>query len=196
MKKYDIVLIERPVTLTFEDFISLSHFIHTDVILLDIQSSIVESCAMGVITAEAAELLNYQYDNLKEFIDNILSDMNNETADNTYYYKENNQVFTMLLTRNLPKPNTKTIRVQLNFTDLNQELIELTVPDSITDDTIKDVLHITNTYLFDINAYQGNPSTKILLDEICSKHPWSYQIITPDILWCDNDPYTVKDKEV
>lgn len=187
MKNYDIILLERPDALSFNDLLSLTSFIHTDVVLLDIQSDKVESYAMGVITAEAAEQLNYDFDNLKKFVQNILNDMKNETPDSIYHYKENEQTFTMLLTRNLPTPNTKTINLQITFTDLKQDIVQLTIPENTKDEAIKYALHITNEYLFDIDAYQGNPSTEILMNEICSKHPWSYQILKPDITWCDND---------
>ena len=49
-----------------------------------------ECSAMGFITVEAADSLGYDYERsgLHDFVANILDDMNNETEDCTYEFKD------------------------------------------------------------------------------------------------------------
>ena len=55
---------------------------------LELEPDFVESSAMGFITPEAAEALEYEYQTgLREFVANILDDMGNESEDGTYEYK-------------------------------------------------------------------------------------------------------------
>lgn len=95
---YDIVLIEKPGC----DGITLAEIKQIFPMLKDAEAFPIEleakehECsAMGFITPNAAEQLNYEYDALRTFVANILDDMANETPDNTYSY----QNLTIYLTR-------------------------------------------------------------------------------------------------
>ena len=55
---------------------------------LELEPDFVESSAMGFITPEAAKALEYEYQTgLREFVVNILDDMENESEAGTYEYK-------------------------------------------------------------------------------------------------------------
>lgn len=95
---YDIVLIEKPGC----DGITLAEIKQIFPMLKDAEAFPIEleakehECsAMGFITPNAAEQLEYEYDALRTFVTNILDDMTNETPDNTYSY----QNLTIYLTR-------------------------------------------------------------------------------------------------
>lgn len=95
---YDIVLIEKPgcdgITLTEikQIFPMLKD---AEAFPIELEAKEHECSAMGFITPNAAEQLNYEYDALRTFVANILDDMSNETPDNTYSY----QNLTIYLTR-------------------------------------------------------------------------------------------------
>lgn len=95
---YDIVLIEKPGC----DGITLAEIKQIFPMLKDTEAFPIEleakehACsAMGFITPNAADQLNYEYNALRTFVANILDDMANETPDNTYSY----QNLTIYLTR-------------------------------------------------------------------------------------------------
>lgn len=56
---------------------------------IEIEAKYHESTAMGFITRDFADELNYDYEGsgLNAFIANILDDMNNEREDSTYEFK-------------------------------------------------------------------------------------------------------------
>lgn len=197
--KFDIVLIERPVALAVEEMQTILSYFDGNVLPIDLASTQVESCAMGLISEEAAEQLNYEFTQLNQFVDSILSDMNLESADNTYQYYENGQPFQLLLTRNLaPNPNpTKSLFVELRLTDLANYWVNFRVPQNITDQQIKQVLHATHQYLYDIKAYPNQDfDLAILLKEIQEKTKWTCIPCEPDVVWSDNDHIQFSYQEV
>lgn len=46
------------------------------------------SCAAGLATVDAMEIINIDYEAFKSFIINIMSDMNNESDNSTYFFKD------------------------------------------------------------------------------------------------------------
>lgn len=90
-RKYGIVLKEKsfPYGLTKQDVAELYDMLDgEEAFPLELEPDFVESSAMGFITPEAAEALEYEYQTgLREFVVNILDDMGNESEDGTYEYK-------------------------------------------------------------------------------------------------------------
>lgn len=90
-RKYGIVLREKPGAwgLTKKDVMELYDMLDgEEAFPLELEPDFVESSAMGFITPEAAEALEYEYQTgLREFVANILDDMENESEDGTYEYK-------------------------------------------------------------------------------------------------------------
>jgi hypothetical protein len=90
--KYDVVLIEKPFFegISFLEIKSLFNLLLTDEVYpIEIQSNC-ESSAMGFITSEAADKINYAYETntyFANFITDILDDMKNESEDHTYEFK-------------------------------------------------------------------------------------------------------------
>ena len=60
----------------------------TEAYPIEISAKSHDSVAMGWITPEAAEKLDYIYSGLEDFVANILDDMNNETEDGRYEFNE------------------------------------------------------------------------------------------------------------
>lgn len=90
--KFDVALIEKPFFngLSFADIKGLFNLLFTDetdeVYPIEIQSNC-ESSAMGFITSEAADKIDYAYGTntfFANFITDILNDMENESEDHTY----------------------------------------------------------------------------------------------------------------
>lgn len=90
--KYDVVLIEKPFFegISFLEIKSLFNLLLTDEVYpIEIQSNC-ESSAMGFITSEAADKIDYAYETntyFVNFITDILDDMKNESEDHTYKYR-------------------------------------------------------------------------------------------------------------
>lgn len=90
--KYDVVLIEKPFFegILFLEIKSLFNLLLTDEVYpIEIQSNC-ESSAMGFITSEAADKIDYAYETntyFVNFITDILDDMKNESEDHTYEFK-------------------------------------------------------------------------------------------------------------
>lgn len=90
--KYDVVLIEKPFFegISFLEIKSLFNLLLTDEVYpIEIQSNC-ESSAMGFITSEAADKIDYVYETntyFANFITDILDDMKNESEDHTYEFK-------------------------------------------------------------------------------------------------------------
>lgn len=90
--KYDVVLIEKPFFegISFLEIKSLFNLLLTDEVYpIEIQSNC-ESSAMGFITSEAADKIDYAYETntyFVNFITDILDDMKNESEDHTYEFK-------------------------------------------------------------------------------------------------------------
>lgn len=90
--KYDVVLIEKPFFegISFLEIKSLFNLLLTDEVYpIKIQSNC-ESSAMGFITSEAADKIDYAYETntyFANFITDILDDMKNESEDHTYEFK-------------------------------------------------------------------------------------------------------------
>lgn len=89
--KFGIVLREKPFPygLTKQDVAELYDMLDgEEAFPLELEPDYAESSAMGFITPEAAEALEYEYQTgLREFVANILDDMENESEDGTYEYK-------------------------------------------------------------------------------------------------------------
>lgn len=90
--KYDVVLIEKPFFegISFLEIKSLFNLLLTDEVYpIEIQSNC-ESSAMGFITSEAADKIDYAYGTntfFANFITDILNDMENESEDHTYEFR-------------------------------------------------------------------------------------------------------------
>lgn len=90
--KYDVVLIEKPFFegISFLEIKSLFNLLLTDEVYpIEIQSNC-ESSAMGFITSEAADKIDYAYETntyFANFITDILDDMKNESEDHIYEFK-------------------------------------------------------------------------------------------------------------
>lgn len=90
--KYDVALIEKPFFegISFSEIESLFNLLLTDEVYpIEIQSNC-ESSAMGFITSEAADKIDYAYETntyFLNFITDILDDMENESEDHTYEFK-------------------------------------------------------------------------------------------------------------
>ena len=91
LRKFGIVLKKKsfPWGLTKQDVAELYDMLDgEDAFPLELEPDFVESSAMGFITPEAAKALEYEYQTgLREFVVNILDDMENESEDGTYEYK-------------------------------------------------------------------------------------------------------------
>ncbi len=98
MVKYDVALLEKPGNegLFREEITMLLDKLDTrqdqlSVYPMEIENSSGESSAMGFITEEGADKLDYLYDNMSELgcrIRRILEDMDNERPDKTYQLGE------------------------------------------------------------------------------------------------------------
>lgn len=92
MMKYGIVLMEKEFTngLTKNDVIDLFDMLNDiEAYPIELEARKHECSAMGFITIEAAESLDYDYEEsgLHDFIANILDDMENESDDCEYEFK-------------------------------------------------------------------------------------------------------------
>ena len=103
-QKFDVVLLEKPDLdgLTLTDTVSLYGMLNAEEAYpLEIGNTSAESTAIGYITPDAAETLEYDYGQASDFgkfIDNILGDMNLETEDGAYHYRN----ISVWLGRNFP----------------------------------------------------------------------------------------------
>lgn len=90
--KIDVALIEKPFFegLSFLDVKGLFDLLSSDEVYpIEIQSNC-ESSAMGFITSEAADKIDYAYEintRFANFITDILNDMENESEDHIYKYR-------------------------------------------------------------------------------------------------------------
>lgn len=102
MQKYDVVLLEKEgeAGITMEEAVALFLRVNgKEAYPIEILSHVVESCAMGFITKEAANKLDFDYieSGFMNFITNIMDDMNNETETGEYQFGD----IKVLLTRNI-----------------------------------------------------------------------------------------------
>ena len=93
IKNYNVILLERPGSegLSCEDIIRLMQFIDLDKTYypVEFEKANVNSSAMGFVSAEAAEILEFDYDSdseLAQFIYSILNDMEKESPDHVYEF--------------------------------------------------------------------------------------------------------------
>lgn len=99
---FDIVLIEKEISdgLSRAEIIAICDLIKGNSMYpIEIDSSAETSSAMGFITSDAADSLDYDYasSGLNDFVGNILGDMDNETANGTYSFKN----LSLKITRNI-----------------------------------------------------------------------------------------------
>ena len=112
MKKFDVVLLEKPGCegLNKDEVVSLYNKLSVpESFPVEIGGMNSESSAMGFITPEAAEKLNYEYgpgSQFAYFISSILDDMDNESDDGSYEFDD----IKVWLTRNCC---TDTIKLML-----------------------------------------------------------------------------------
>lgn len=90
---YSLALIEKPGNsgLDRKDLERLtSHIDSGEFYPIEIENSGSESCAMGFITPEFAEFLDYDYKSsgLNDFVGGILADMEKESPDCRYTFKD------------------------------------------------------------------------------------------------------------
>ena len=99
MNKFDIALKQMPVEdgITKSDIIELLDIMKSEEVLpLDIDGE--NACAVGFLTIETADAINFNYHELIEFIRNILNDVDNESEDESYEFKTSNgETFTLHL---------------------------------------------------------------------------------------------------
>lgn len=93
--EFALVLHEKPAFdgMTRTEAIDLIDMLgDNDFLPIEIESKFHESVAVGFITMDFADKLNFDYDGsgLNAFIANILDDMNNESDDCTYTFKDSN----------------------------------------------------------------------------------------------------------
>lgn len=83
---FDIVLVERPHDdgLTKIEIAELLEKTSGSVIPLDIVGDY--SSAMGFITLDAADQLNYDFDKVSEYVNSIINDMEKESEDCVYKF--------------------------------------------------------------------------------------------------------------
>lgn len=91
MKEYDIVLKEKP----FFSGLSRPEIMDMFDMLNDVEAYPIElpakeheSSAMGFISTEAADLLDYDYTELRDYIASILDDMENESETCEYNLRD------------------------------------------------------------------------------------------------------------
>ena len=92
MKKYGLALIEKPGEegLTREEVIRLYDMIdcRNGVFPIELMAQEHECSAMGFITPEAAATIEYDYSELNDFVAAILDDMEKESPDHQYRFKD------------------------------------------------------------------------------------------------------------
>ena len=89
MKKFDVALLERPGTrgLYKNDAMGLYDFLkEPEAYPIEIENKGGDSSAMGFITPSGAEKIDYDYTGLRDFVGNILADMELETEDHCYLF--------------------------------------------------------------------------------------------------------------
>ena len=97
---YGVALLEKPLDagLTKNESTKLFDRLHgIEAIPIEIQAE--HSTAMGWINLTDAEILNYEYTGLTEFIQTILEDMENENPDGVYVYDDGTNEIDIFLTR-------------------------------------------------------------------------------------------------
>ncbi|HIZ23729.1 MAG TPA: hypothetical protein IAA21_13225 [Candidatus Blautia faecigallinarum] len=106
IQEYDAVLLERPDEkgLTPGDIIRFLKFLspEKEYYPIEIPAMTAESYAMGFISEEAAELLDYRYgqdSSFGVFIGSILDDMEKETPDHVYTFETKKGNITIYLNR-------------------------------------------------------------------------------------------------
>ena len=89
MKKFDVVLLERPGTrgLYKNDTMSLYDFLkEPEAYPIEIENKDGDSSAMGFITPSGAEKIDYDYTGLRDFVGNILADIELEAENHCYLF--------------------------------------------------------------------------------------------------------------
>lgn len=97
---YGVALFERPLDdgITAGESMELFNKLHgIKAIPIEIQNE--NSTAMGWINLADAEILNYDYTGLTEFIQTILGDMKNENPDGVYVYDNGTNEIDIFLAR-------------------------------------------------------------------------------------------------
>lgn len=88
---YDVVLCERPIDvgLTLDDIKGMYPLLSSwDAFPVEFEAKKQECYAIGFITPDAAEELDYVYDELGDFVAKILDDMNNEKGSHEYFFND------------------------------------------------------------------------------------------------------------
>ena len=101
---FDVVLLEKEgnSALTREEIVGLMIFAKPDELNpIEIPSKNVESTAMGFITRSAYDKLDFDLDDLSDFVTNIIDDMENENKYFVYLLKYKDYTLNVVLTRNI-----------------------------------------------------------------------------------------------
>lgn len=86
--KYDIVLIESDGCLLKDSYIALMEMVNGDrMIPIEFEAKHAECSAMGFISEEAADQLEFDFDGLRDYLGRIMDDMNLENSEYTYEYE-------------------------------------------------------------------------------------------------------------
>lgn len=98
--EFSLVLKEKELDAGLErnDVIDLFDMLDTtEGIPFEVQAE--HSVAMGFISREMAEVVDYIYDDINDFVSNILSDMNNENENGEYIFEYDSYEFAIYITR-------------------------------------------------------------------------------------------------
>lgn len=80
----------------------------------------------------------------------------------------------------------RTLRINVVFLDLSQEMVELTVPEGTTDAQVTSTLSMHNEKCFDEGLYENAWTTKTLMDAVCRSTGWTWRPVKPDVTWVDS----------
>lgn len=86
--KYDIVLIESDGCLLKDSYIALMEMVNGDrMIPIEFEAKHAECSAMGFISEEAADQLEFDFDGLRNYLGGIMDDLNLENSEYTYQFE-------------------------------------------------------------------------------------------------------------
>lgn len=82
----------------------------------------------------------------------------------------------------------RTLRVDVVFLDMSQDMVELTVPEKTTDAEVTSTLSRYNDKCFDEGLYEDAWNTETLMNAVCRGTGWTWRPVTPDVTWMDSPP--------
>lgn len=102
-KKYEAVLIIRPCSINVKFLSKIPDFIDGDVVLIDLEIPGSEFCAMGVLKAYVAAILEYDYTGLQNFLGKVCNDLT-FMGSGEFEYSERGITIHILLTEDPYEP--------------------------------------------------------------------------------------------